>query len=103
MDLSNAFEDGKTCLERMEERRKAGRVSEEEEASTMEALKERLREEYRKVNKQIKIEMVSEDVVYAPTAHSVTKQKSFSPSISKSSILKRVGIYNTEYRARTCE
>lgn len=49
MDLSNAFEDGKTYLERLEERRKAGRVPEAEEASTMEALKERLREEYRKV------------------------------------------------------
>lgn len=49
MDLSNAFEDGKTCLERLETRRKAGKVSEREEASVMEALKERIREEYRKV------------------------------------------------------
>lgn len=50
MDLSNAFEDGKTCLERLEKRRKTGKVSEREEASVMEALKERIREEYRKVN-----------------------------------------------------
>lgn len=37
------------CLARLEERRKAGKVSEGEEASTMERLKERFREEYRKV------------------------------------------------------
>lgn len=49
MDLSNAFEDGKICLEKMEERRTAGKVPEREEVSTMEALKERFREEYRKV------------------------------------------------------
>lgn len=48
VDLSNAFEDGKICLENMEERRTAGKVPEREEASTMEALKERFREEYRK-------------------------------------------------------
>lgn len=50
VDLSNAFEDGKACLEVLEERRKAGKVSEGEEASTMRGLKERFREEYRKVN-----------------------------------------------------
>lgn len=49
MDLSNAFEDGKACLEGLEERRKAGKVSEAEETSTMKGLKERFREEYRKV------------------------------------------------------
>lgn len=49
VDLSNAFEDGKACLERLEERRKAGKVPEAEEASTMQGLKERFREEYRKV------------------------------------------------------
>ncbi|CAM9243711.1 unnamed protein product [Ectocarpus sp. 4 AP-2014] len=48
VDLSNAFEDGKICLEKIGERRKAGKVSEREEVSTMEALKERFREEYRK-------------------------------------------------------
>ncbi|CAM9100798.1 unnamed protein product, partial [Hapterophycus canaliculatus] len=51
VDLSNAFEDGKCCLERLEGRRKAGKVSQEEEVSTMDALKERLREEYRKARK----------------------------------------------------
>lgn len=50
VDLSNAFEDGKTCLEGLEERKRAGKVSREEEASTMKVLKERFREEYRKVN-----------------------------------------------------
>ncbi|CAM9540792.1 unnamed protein product [Scytosiphon promiscuus] len=49
VDLSNAFGDGKASLERLEGRRKAGKVSEEEEVSVMEAVKERLREEYRKV------------------------------------------------------
>ncbi|CAM9252372.1 unnamed protein product [Ectocarpus sp. 12 AP-2014] len=48
VDLSNAFEDGKICLEKIGERRKAGKVSEREEVSMMEALKERFREEYRK-------------------------------------------------------
>eukprot|EP00903_Cladosiphon_okamuranus_P007797 g7546.t1 len=49
VDLSNAFEDGKACLESLEERRKRGKVSEGEETSTMKGLKERFREEYRKV------------------------------------------------------
>ena len=53
MDLSNAFEDGKTCLDRLEARKKDGKVSEGEETSTMEALKERLREEYRKVSEHV--------------------------------------------------
>lgn len=51
MDLSNAFEDGKACLEKLEERRTAGKVSEREETSTMNGLKERFREEYRKVTR----------------------------------------------------
>jgi len=55
VDLSNAFEDGKTCLERLEDRRKAGKVSEGEEASVMEALKERIRGEYRKVKVTVNV------------------------------------------------
>lgn len=49
MDLSNAFEDGKILLEVLEARKKDGKVSKEEESSTMQSLKERFREEYRKV------------------------------------------------------
>ena len=49
MDLSNAFEDGRACLEELGERRRRGRVSQEEEATVMESLKERFRAEYRKV------------------------------------------------------
>lgn len=49
VDLSNAFEDGRACLESLGERRRRGRVSQEEEAAVMESLKERFRVEYRKV------------------------------------------------------
>ena len=49
MDISNAFEDGRACLERLGGRRRRGKVSQEEEAAVMESLKERFRVEYRKV------------------------------------------------------
>lgn len=49
VDLTNAFEDGRACLETLEIKRRNGRISEVEEASIMAKLKERFREEYRKV------------------------------------------------------
>lgn len=52
VDLSTAFEDGRAFLECLETRRKNGRLSKEEEAKAMDALKERFREEYRKVRKK---------------------------------------------------
>lgn len=52
MDLSNAFEDGRRFLETIEARRRNGKVSQKEEASAMAAVKERFREEYRKVRSE---------------------------------------------------
>lgn len=49
VDLSNAFEDGRSYLEGLEADRVEGRVSKQEEALAMEMVKERFREEYRKV------------------------------------------------------
>lgn len=54
VDLSNAFEDGKACLEELGERRRRGRVSQEEEATVMGSLKERFRAEYRKVGEGLR-------------------------------------------------
>lgn len=47
--MSNAFEDGRAFLENLKTGIKEGRVSIQDEASAMEELKDRFREEYRKV------------------------------------------------------
>lgn len=47
--MSNAFEDGRAFLESLKAGIREGMVSLQDEASAMDELKERFREEYRKV------------------------------------------------------
>lgn len=49
MDLSNAFEDGRAFLESLQTGIEQGLVSIEDESLAMDELKERFRDEYRKV------------------------------------------------------